>query len=798
MLLLRRILKGEGMSDNLVLGTKAETLKCLEGRLQNAAVLPQVSFTVKDWRQDLVFIENALLDLRKKSASGKLIVRSSALDEDAKDTSQAGKYLSVPGITDFGSAKKAIEEVIGSYGNDDPDNQVLIQPELNGVRYCGVAFTMDPGTRGFYDVVEFDVTGSTSAVTSGDGGEHVLFYHHKDTPEEEIQGGAYQDELKRIFRMLRELEGLFGQENLDTEFAFTEEGNLYLLQVRTLVLTEEGTDRKKQFEELLRIRRKIAREQQPKPFLCGKKTIYSVMTDWNPAEMIGTRPHQLALSLYQEIITDSIWAYQRDNYGYRNLRSVPLMVDFGGLPYIDVRASFNSFIPAELNEELSEKLVNYYLKRLEEDPSEHDKAEFHIVFSCYTFDLPERIRILRNYGFSDGEVDAVMDSLRNVTNRIIDHETGLWRKDYGKIEKLAARYELIMNSSMSRVEKVYWLIEDCKRYGTLPFAGLARAAFIAVQLLRSMVTVGILTDADYEAFINGVNTVSSQMNADFIQLSKTAFLEKYGHLRPGTYDITSPRYDQAPDLYFDWEHKEEKTDPKREDFRLSMEQMQLLKEKLEQNGLTNDVLSILNFIKKVVEGREYGKFIFTKSVSKALELIGEIGAEEGFSREDCSFLNVKIFQHLYASAQDIKTAFEESIVQGKNRFKMTASLMLPPVISSPNEVMSFFYPDSQPNYITSGRVSGEVLELKGNEIPDDLSGKIILIEGADPGYDWIFSRGICGFITMYGGANSHMAIRAGELAIPAAVGVGGKLYENIRLAKTVEIDAGGRTIKRIR
>ena len=31
------------------------------------------------------------------------------------------------------------------------------------------------------------------------------------------------------------------------------------------------------------------------------------------------------------------------------------------------------------------------------------------------------------------------------------------------------------------------------------------------------------------------------------------FLLKYGHLRPGTYDILS-RYDKSPELYFDWEN----------------------------------------------------------------------------------------------------------------------------------------------------------------------------------------------------------------------------------------------------
>ena len=56
------------------------------------------------------------------------------------------------------------------------------------------------------------------------------------------------------------------------------------------------------------------------------------MPDWNPAEIIGVRPRPLALSLYREIITDAIWAYQRHNYGYKNLRSFPLLQDFEGLP----------------------------------------------------------------------------------------------------------------------------------------------------------------------------------------------------------------------------------------------------------------------------------------------------------------------------------------------------------------------------------------------------------------------------------------------------------------------------------
>ena len=38
------------------------------------------------------------------------------------------------------------------------------------------------------------------------------------------------------------------------------------------------------------------------------------MPDWNPAEMIGTKPRPLALSLYRELITDKVWSEQRLDY----------------------------------------------------------------------------------------------------------------------------------------------------------------------------------------------------------------------------------------------------------------------------------------------------------------------------------------------------------------------------------------------------------------------------------------------------------------------------------------------------
>lgn len=171
------------------------------------------------------------------------------------------------------------------------------------------------------------------------------------------------------------------------------------------------------------------------------------------------------------------------------------------MPYIDVRVSFNSFLPAALEDNLSEKLVNYYIDRLIENPSLHDKVEFKIIFSCYTVDIKERIKILLNYDFTEEECIKICDSLRHLTNKIIDGNDGLWKKDIEKINRLEIRRDEIMNSSLDKISKIYWLLEDCKRYGTLPFAGLARAGFIAVQMLKSLVSIGVLSKIDYENFM---------------------------------------------------------------------------------------------------------------------------------------------------------------------------------------------------------------------------------------------------------------------------------------------------------
>ena len=120
-------------------------------------------------------------------------------------------------------------------------------------------------------------------------------------------------------------------------------------------------------------------------------------------------------------------------------------------------------------------------------------------------DLRERLLRLKDFGFSGEELETVTQSLRKLTNRIVHPKEGLWRSDANRLETLRYRRERLLSSALDPIERIYWLLEDTKRYGTLPFAGLARAGFIAVQMLQSILNVGVFSREDYDAFMEGYN-----------------------------------------------------------------------------------------------------------------------------------------------------------------------------------------------------------------------------------------------------------------------------------------------------
>ncbi|MGA8214556.1 MAG: PEP-utilizing enzyme, partial [Candidatus Sulfotelmatobacter sp.] len=269
------------------------------------------------------------------------------------------------------------------------------------------------------------------------------------------------------------------------------------------------------------------------------------------------------------------------------------------------------------------------------------------------------------------------------------------------------------------------------------------------------------------------------------------FLARYGHLRPGTYDILSPRYDEAPELYFDWSSARSvaSATPR---FVLSIEQLRCIEKLLKEHELSIDVLSLIEFIKAGIEGREYAKFVFTRSLSDTLSLIRQLGEDHGLSAEDCAFLNYDAIRALYSESGSVRETLLESVAHGRERHALTRNLVLPPIIASPDEVFAFHLPPSQPNFITRKSVTAAVASV--GDPPESFAGRILFVPSADPGFDWIFTRGISGFVTQFGGANSHMAIRAGELGIPAVIGAGETMYQRWSAAHKLCLDCASQRV----
>jgi len=767
----------------LQFSTKARTLASLRTKLKSAKILPLIITSFKELQKDEDLVLKKIATLK----ANKLIIRSSSKSEDGKQSSNAGAFLSLANVK--ANNKKELLAALKKVASSMPyeDDEILIQPCLENISLCGVGFSVDKDNFAPYFCLQYDESGSNSAITDGSSRSSLSYFHFREYSK------FKNKKQEQIINLIKELEKLFDYTFLDVEFAFAKfdgKENLFCLQVRPLVMQGKTNLFKALSKEALeRFYKRFDSLQTQRPRVLGKKAIFGVMPDWNPAEIIGIRAKRLAFSLYKEIITDKIWALQRANYGYRNLSSHPLIHSFLGIPYVDVRLSFNSFIPQNLDEKIASKLVDFYTQKLEKNQEFHDKIEFNIVFSCYDFNLNNKLKELLSAGFNENECKRLEFSLLELTNNIINPKTGLYLKDIKSSEILETSYKKICSSKLSLLDKIYWLLEECKHYGTLNFCGVARAGFIAMTMLNSLVEIGFLSKEEKNLFLNSLKSVSKILSFETQNLTaknKKEFLKKFGHLRAGTYNILSPRYDEDFESYFTLVDKNENSGQLNPKFKLSPSKTKNLELLLKEHGLSVNAKEFFDFLKQAIEGRELVKFHFSKLLSKSLVYIEKLGAYYGISKEDIAHLDVRSILNLYSSlySQSPKKQLLEQIAHNKKEYELTTAIKLPSLLSSKDQIFAFLATQIMPNFITQKSVVG----LVARENESDLEGKIVLIYAADPGYDYLFTKKIAGFITCYGGANSHMAIRASELALPAVIGVGEVNFQNYLQSKKLRIE----------
>lgn len=778
---------------HFILGTKAESLARLEPMVKHSRIGKQISFTVEAWQTSS---ETVMESIHAAFSNAQVVVRSSAKREDGWHASMAGKFVSMLNVSarEPGNVSDAIDAVIESYGESSTnEDQILVQEFIRDIKISGVVFTCGLETGAPYYRFNFDdKTASTKSVTSGLENDLRTILISRYRPEGLLR---HEPTLLPVLKAVHELEQLLGFDKLDIEFAVGWDDIVHIFQVRPITVDHSEFECSDEVLEasLRQSTEYFSARQSASPFVLGDFTVFGNMPDWNPAEIIGARPRPLAFSLYRYLITDRVWGQQRAEFGYRNILPHPLIVSFSGQPYVDVRASLNSFVPAELDEHMASHLINVYLDCMKTNVQCHDKIEFDLVFTVWTPTFEEEAREqLGQRGFCQNEIMRLGEALKKLTaNSLLRLD-----QDISPIAELAHRREKILMGNNHPIDKFYDLLDDCKQFGTIAFAHAARAGFVAATLLKSFVKSGMLSQCRWQELMQSVKTVARALEEDKLAYENGAItleqlVAQYGHLRPGTYELTSEAYWENPKFYFSASSGQSESYSRT--FTLSGDEATAIAGVLKELNARISPDQLVEYLMRATESREWTKFEFTKNLSAALDQLVKSEDTLGIDRELISFLEYRDLEMFKLNLLG-KEAIRSRALQQREHYLTTQLVELPSLLVTTDDFYAFERYPSTPNFVTTKRVCGVIVRL-GEESWGDLSQKIVLIPQADPGYDWVFSQNIAGLITQYGGANSHMAIRAAEMNLPVAIGVGEKLYEKICAMSHIELDCANQVIR---
>ncbi len=738
--------------------SKANSLKILQKKIKNSKIEKIFDFTVKDWLEKE---EKILKEISNTFKNSCVIVRSSALGEDSFESAQAGTYQSILNVESKNKKKikNAINLVIRSYeqkGNYDEKNQILIQTQSQQIHISGVVFTKTPEHGSPYYVINFEEGEFTTTVTQGLSNQVVKIFRN-------ISAKNLPEKWRLLIKSIREIESILRSSSLDIEFAITKKKKILIFQVRPITSITQNFNIKNLGTEITRLiaqNKKNFSDISKKKSLIGNLTFFSDMSDWNPSEIIGNNPNLLDYSTYEFLITNEIWHKSRTILGYHDANPFRLMEKFGNKPYINVRASFNSLLPGSLSRKTKKKLIKYYFDKLQKNPHLHDKVEFEILFTCYDFTIDRRLKELEHYGFTKDEINQIKSSLINITRDVLNNFSSISSKCNEHLTKLLVRRKLILsglnnpsNSHKDLLLSAQKLLLDCKNYGTLSFSIMARISFIGAILLKSLQNIGIFGNNFYDNFINSVSTPLTEIQNDVSDFKK----KKKEHNQSLNKKIVSKLVSK----------------------RLSVQSN----------------VDLFDFIRDAITLREKFKFEFTKNLSDSLELIIRVGKEVGFSRNELANLDLNtILKSTKLSKIKLQAIWRKKIELQTKKKQFNNFLNLPQLLFSKNDFDVVNYRLSKPNFITDKKITEQIVTLRKNIVPKSIENKILLIERADPGFDWIFTKNPAGLITKYGGVASHMAIRCAEMALPAAIGCGEIIFSRLVSSSRIQLDCKNQQI----
>ncbi len=372
----------------------------------------------------------------------------------------------------------------------------------------------------------------------------------------------------------------------------------------------------------------------------------------------------------------------------------------------------------------------------------------------------------------------------------------------GNIENNLSKIEILknlqnssnykINGDLSNIKKI---LDQTIKYGIIPFSILARHGFIAKDNLLSLLNKNVINEIELTKFEKSISTITSEFLEDQKNLDKLKnyreFMEKYGHLRAGTYDISSNCYSELNKSIF-IKNKKNNLNIKQKKFKFSKNILSKINSLLKKNNISLSSDELLDYFKKSISSREYAKFIFTKGISVILQNIKIFAKKNKFKLNDIEQLNINdIINH----KKNNLSKLHKIIKKNKLSNKFNKQINLPEIIVDETNAYIGASVVSVPNFVSNEIVETDTIYLEKGFINLNINNKIVMIDNADPGFDWIFGYKLRGLITKYGGANSHMTIRCNELNIPAAIGCGEIMFKNLLKEKKLTLNCKNKIIR---
>lgn len=658
--------------------------------------------------------------LRDNPHAGKVAVRSSALNEDSAEASLAGAFKTHLGVApDMAAVLDAIADV-RAHGNDKLENQfnnaasapmmgVVVQQMVENPDFAGVCLTQGYGAEDAgYLLVNFKKGLGDGLVGGAVDGTQLRVLRDN--------AGASHPFLPQLLDAVRRIEDALGQAPLDMEFAF-KDGVLYMLQCRPLVTAAPATvEVRAKAEAAAQAAARDIRAIPAGDVLCD-------MADINPRELLGHPVAPVNLALYRRMFADDVVEAARKDMGYAPLETGLLRV-VAGKPYVSLRASAYSLRPEGIGEATYDKMTAIYAEKIAKTPSLQDKVEFS-VYVTGAHQLPAFFA--ENAGVFSAEEQ------REITGAFVKVEGRLAQKTAHLCEKgpeILENYRKKLRAAQTPAECI-----EVLREGTRLFVQAARLAFYQKALCD-----GVYGAENTVKLLTGLDTPTERLRRDLLEyaqgtLSEDALAAEYGHLRPGQMDVFAPAY--------------------RDDL-------------ARQLGLAEALRMTPAEI-----AAEYAEIAEKQRDIDALR--AKMGTQERHDMDNLRFL--------FALRENVKHEFMKAfdrIAGGLCGLPLETAaapaLLLPGILTQKTDLGCIEIRAGGGTYFGAQKVVALPLVVTDDNLHgltrEQVAGRILVMDHADPGYDFLLLMEPAGIVTKVGGPASHIAIRVNEKGIPACIGCG--------------------------